>query len=127
MNVPKDLKYTDSHEWVRTEADGTVTIGITDHAQAALGDLVFIELPAVGRKLAAGESCGVVESVKAASDVYAPIAGEVTAGNDAAVGAPETVNADAYANWLWKMKPADLAALAALMDAAAYTKSIADA
>ena len=113
MNVPKELKYTDSHEWVRTEADGTVTIGITDHAQAALGDLVFIELPAVGRKLAAGESCGVVESVKAASDVYAPIAGEVDSGNDAAVGAPETVNADAYANWLWKMKPTDPAALAA--------------
>ena len=127
MNVPKDLKYTDSHEWVRTEVDGIVTIGITDHAQAALGDLVFIELPAVGRKLAAGESCGVVESVKAASDVYAPIAGEVTTGNDAAVGAPETVNADAYANWLWKMKPTDPAALAALMDAASYSKSIADA
>ena len=127
MNVPNDLKYTDSHEWVRAEADGTVTIGITDHAQAALGDLVFIELPAVGRKLAAGESCGVVESVKAASDVYAPIAGDVVAGNDAAVAAPEAVNADAYANWLWKMKPAHPAALAGLMDAAAYTKSIADA
>ncbi|HET9047150.1 MAG TPA: glycine cleavage system protein GcvH [Casimicrobiaceae bacterium] len=127
MNVPNDLKYTDSHEWIRKEADGTVTIGITDHAQAALGDLVFIELPAVGRKLAAGESCGVVESVKAASDVYAPIAGEVTAGNDSVVGAPETVNADAYANWLWKMEPADPAALAGLMDAAAYSKSIADA
>jgi len=127
MNVPNDLKYTDSHEWVRTEADGTVTIGITDHAQAALGDLVFIELPAVGRKLAAGESCGVVESVKAASDVYAPIAGEVVAGNDAAVAAPEAVNADAYANWLWQMKPADPAALAGLLDAAAYSKSIADA
>jgi glycine cleavage system H protein len=92
-----------------------------------LGDLVFIELPAVGRKLAAGESCGVVESVKAASDVYAPIAGEVTAGNDAVVGAPESVNADAYASWLWKMKPADPASLAGLMDAAAYSKSIADA
>jgi glycine cleavage system H protein len=127
MNVPPDLKYTDSHEWVRAEADGTVTIGITDHAQAALGDLVFIELPAVGRKLAAGESCGVVESVKAASDVYAPIAGDVVAGNDAAVAAPELVNADAYANWLWKMTPADPAALAGLMDAAAYAKSIADA
>jgi glycine cleavage system H protein len=127
MNVPNDLKYTESHEWVRAEADGTVTIGITDHAQAALGDLVFIELPAVGCKLAAGESCGVVESVKAASDVYAPIAGEVTAGNDAAVSAPETVNADAYAHWLWKMKPADAAALAGLMDAAAYSKTIADA
>ncbi len=127
MNVPNDLKYTESHEWIRKESDGTVTIGITDHAQAALGDLVFIELPAVGRKLAAGESCGVVESVKAASDVYAPIAGEVTAGNNSVVGAPETVNADAYANWLWKMKPADPAALASLMDAAAYSKSIADA
>ena len=127
MNVPTELKYTDSHEWVRQEADGTVTIGITDHAQAALGDLVFIELPAVGRTLAAGESCGVVESVKAASDVYAPIAGLVVAGNDAAVAAPETVNADAYAHWLWKMKPADPAALAGLMDAAAYSKSIADA
>jgi glycine cleavage system H protein len=126
MNVPNDLKYTDSHEWIRPEADGTVTVGITDHAQAALGDLVFIELPAVGRKLAAGESCGVVESVKAASDVYAPLAGEVTAGNDAVVGAPEAVNADPYANWLWKMKPADPAALAGLMDAAAYSKSIAD-
>jgi glycine cleavage system H protein len=127
MNVPNDLKYTDSHEWIRPEADGTVTVGITDHAQAALGDLVFIELPAVGRKLAAGESCGVVESVKAASDVYAPIAGEVTAGNDTVVGAPESVNADAYANWLWKMKPADPASLAGLMDAAGYSKSIADA
>ncbi|MET0204080.1 MAG: glycine cleavage system protein GcvH, partial [Casimicrobiaceae bacterium] len=94
MNVPKDLKYTDSHEWVRTEADGTVTIGITDHAQAALGDLVFIELPAVGRKLAAGESCGVVESVKAASDVYAPFAGEVVAVNDAITAAPEKLNED---------------------------------
>ena len=122
MNVPNGLKYTDSHEWVRAEADGTVTIGITDHAQAALGDLVFIELPAVGRKLAAGEACGVVESVKAASDVYAPIAGEVVAGNDAAVAAPEQINADAYANWLWRMKPADAGALARLLDAAAYTK-----
>ena len=127
MNVPPELRYTDSHEWIRAEADGTVTIGITDHAQAQLGDLVFIELPAVGRKLAAGEACGVVESVKAASDVYAPIAGDVVGGNDAVVGAPEQVNADAYASWLWKMKPADAAALAGLMDAAAYTKTIADA
>jgi glycine cleavage system H protein len=127
MNVPNDLKYTASHEWVRVDADGTATIGITDHAQQALGDLVFIELPAVGRKLAAGESCGVVESVKAASDVYAPLAGEVIAGNDDVVSAPEKVNADAYANWLWKMKPADAGAIAGLMDAAAYSKSIADA
>ena len=122
MNVPSELKYTDSHEWIRAEADGTVTIGITDHAQAQLGDLVFVELPAVGRKLAAGEACGVVESVKAASDVYAPLAGEVIAGNDAVVGSPEQVNADAYASWLWKMKPADAAALAGLMDAAAYRR-----
>ena len=112
MNVPADLKYTDSHEWMRAEADGTVTVGITDHAQAALGDLVFIELPAVGRKLAAGEACAVVESVKAASDVYAPIAGEVVAVQRRADGAPETVNADAYGAWLFRLKPADAGALA---------------
>ena len=127
MNVPTDLKYTDSHEWVRAESDGTVTIGITDHAQAALGDLVFIELPAVGRTLAAGEACGVVESVKAASDVYAPFAGEVTGANDAVKAAPEQINADAYGHWLWKMRPADAGALAGLMDAAAYTKTAEDA
>ncbi len=127
MNVPTDLRYTASHEWIRTEADGTVTIGITDHAQAALGDLVFIELPAVGRRLAAGEACGVVESVKAASDVYAPFAGEVTGANDAVKDAPEQINADAYGHWLWKMRPADAGALAGLMDAAAYTKTAEDA
>jgi glycine cleavage system H protein len=127
MNVPGDLKYTESHEWIRSEADGTVTIGITDHAQSALGDLVFVELPAVGRKLASGEACAVVESVKAASDVYAPIAGEVVAANAAVTDAPEKINADAYGNWLWKMKPADAGALAGLMDAAAYTKTAEDA
>jgi glycine cleavage system H protein len=127
MNVPTDLKYTDSHEWIRAEADGTVTIGITDHAQAALGDLVFIELPAVGRVLVAGEACGVVESVKAASDVYAPFAGEVTGANEAVKAAPEQINADAYGHWLWKMRPADAGALAGLMDAAAYTKTAEDA
>ena len=127
MNVPKDLKYTDSHEWVRRESDGTLTIGITDHAQEALGDLVFVELPAVGRKLAAREACAVVESVKAASDVYAPVAGEVIAVNDAVTGAPEKVNEDAYAAWLWKMKPADANALDALLDAAAYEKTAGDA
>src|SRR5437870_10166696 len=105
MNVPADLKYTDSHEWVRREADGTVTIGITDHAQSALGDLVFIEMPAVGRKLAAREACAVVESVKAASDVYAPVAGEVVAINETVTGTPEQVNQDAYAAWLFRMKP----------------------
>ena len=121
MNVPADLKYTDSHEWIRTEADGTLTIGITDHAQEALGDLVFIELPAVGRTVSAGEVCAVVESVKAASDIYAPVAGTVVAVNDAVVAAPEKVNADAYANWLYKLKPAKAADVAALLDAAAYT------
>src|SRR5207247_10298804 len=107
MNVPGDLKYTDSHEWIRSESDGTVTIGITDHAQSALGDLVFVELPAVGRKLAAGEACAGAESVKAASDVYAPLAGEVVAINDALANSPELVNQDAYAAWLYRMRPSD--------------------
>ncbi len=123
MNVPDNLKYTASHEWVRTEADGSVTIGITDFAQDALGDLVFIELPDVGRTLSAGESCAVVESVKAASDVYAPIAGEVTAINDALKDAPEQLNADAFAAWLWKMKP--VGDLGSLMNAEAYKQNIA--
>ena len=127
MNVPSNLKYTESHEWIRSEADGTVTIGITDHAQSALGDLVFVELPAVGRKLAAGEACAVVESVKAASDVYAPLAGDVVAINDAVTSSPELVNQDAYAAWLFRMRPADTNALATLLDAAAYTKTVGEA
>ena len=127
MNVPAELKYTESHEWIRTETDGTLTIGITDHAQEALGDLVFIELPMVGRKVAAREACAVVESVKAASDVYAPVAGEVVAPNDEVVKTPEKVNADAYANWFYKLKPASAADLAKLLDAAAYTKLVAEA
>ncbi|MBK9116954.1 MAG: glycine cleavage system protein GcvH [Betaproteobacteria bacterium] len=127
MNVPAHLKYADSHEWMRAEADGTVTVGITDHAQAALGDLVFIELPAVGRALKAGEACAVVESVKAASDVYAPIAGEVVAVNADVTGTPESVNQDAYAAWLFRVKPADPGALATMLDAAAYTKLISEA
>ena len=97
MNVPASLKYADSHGWMRAESDGTVTIGITDHAQAALGDLVFIELPAVGRQLKKDEACAVVESVKAASDVYAPIAGEVVAVNDALPGALRTISAGVVA------------------------------
>jgi glycine cleavage system H protein len=127
MNVPGNLKYTASHEWVRSEADGTVTVGITDHAQAALGDLVFLELPAVGRKVAAEEACAVVESVKAASDIYAPVAGEVVAVNDALASAPEQVNQDAYAAWLFKLKPADAGAVAKLLDAAAYAATVGDA
>src|SRR5438477_12574210 len=105
MNVPSNLRYTEAHEWVRAESDGTLTVGITDHAQAALGDLVYVELPAVGRVVAAGEACAVVESVKAASDIYAPVAGEIVAGNTALSGTPEVVNEDAYAGWLFKMKP----------------------
>ena len=120
MNTPAELKYTESHEWVRKESDGTVTVGITDHAQEALGDLVFIELPALGRKLTAGEACAVVESVKAASDIYAPVAGEVVAVNDAVTASPESVNADAYGNWLFKLKPADASAADKLLDAAGY-------
>jgi glycine cleavage system H protein len=127
MNVPAELKYTASHEWVRAESDGTVSVGITDHAQEALGDLVFIELPEVGRKASAGEAIGVVESVKAASDVYAPVAGEVVAVNAGVVDAPEKLNADAYANWLYKLKPANAADLAKLLDAASYIKTVGEA
>jgi glycine cleavage system H protein len=112
---------------VRTEADGTVSIGITDHAQAALGDLVYLELPDVGRKLAAAEACAVVESVKAASDVYAPVAGEVVAVNTAAAEAPGDVNQDPYAAWFFRLKPADATGLANLLDAKAYEATIGDA
>ena len=127
MNVPAELKYAESHEWMRAEPDGTVTIGITDHAQAALGDLVYIELPEVGRVLAKDEGCAIVESVKAASDVYAPIAGTVVAVNDEVTGAPESVNADAYAAWLFRLKPAAADALAGMLDATAYGRIIGDA
>jgi glycine cleavage system H protein len=119
--VPAELRYVDSHEWVRKQPDGTVVIGITDHAQAALGDLVFVETPKVGRKLAANEACAVVESVKAASDVYSPIAGEVIEANAALASAPETINTDAYGDgWMWKLKPANPADVDALLDAAGY-------
>jgi glycine cleavage system H protein len=126
MNVPADLKYTKSHEWVKQEADGTVTVGITDHAQEALGDIVFLELPEPGRQVAAGKECAVVESVKAASDIYAPVSGEIVARNDAAADAPESVNQDAYATWLFKLKPANASDLAGLLDAAAYEKVAAE-
>jgi len=122
MSIPSELKYTKSHEWLKQEADGSVTIGITDHAQEALGDIVFLELPEVGRTVKAGEECAVVESVKAASDIYAPLSGEITGRNDGAVDAPESVNTDAYAAWLFKMKPSNLAEIAALLDAAAYAQ-----
>lgn len=128
MTTPTNLKYAASHEWARLEADGTVTIGISDHAQEALGDIVFLELPAVGRVVKAGEECAVVESVKAASDIYAPVSGEVVDANQAAVDAPESINADAYANWLFRVKPVDAAQcakeLGALLDAAAYNATL---
>jgi glycine cleavage system H protein len=124
VNVPADLKYAESHEWMRAEPDGTVTIGITDHAQAELGDLVFVELPKVGRVLEVGEACAIVESVKAASDVYAPIAGEVVAANDSLTATPEALNENAYAAWLFRVKPANADPLADMLDAAAYEKLI---
>ncbi len=125
-NVPANLKYTDSHEWLRLEADGTVTVGITDHAQEALGDLVFVELPEVGAHFDAGKELAVVESVKAAADVYAPLSGTVTAVNTDTADAPESVNQDAYAAWLFQMKPDNAADLDKLLDAAAY-QAVADA
>jgi len=124
MSIPADLKYTPSHEWVRVEADGTLTVGITHHAQELLGDMVFVESPATGRTLAKGEECAVVESVKAASDVYAPVAGEVVAANGEVESSPESVNQDAYAAWLFKLKPANPADVDALLDAAAYQKLV---
>ena len=126
MNIPADLKYTESHEWIRAEADGTVTVGITEYAQDALGDIVFVELPKVGKSFSAGDDAAVVESVKAASDIYAPVAGEIIAVNDAVSAAPESINADAYAAWLFKMKPADAGAIGKLLDAAAYGKATAE-
>lgn len=121
-NIPQDLKYAKSHEWVRSEGDGTVTVGVTDHAQDLLGDMVFVELPEVGRELATEEECAVVESVKAASDVYAPIAGEVIEVNSDLEDAPETVNSDPYGDgWLFKLKVADSGEVDALLDAEAYS------
>jgi glycine cleavage system H protein len=127
MNIPDSLRYTASHEWVRQEADGTLSIGITDHAQDSLGELVFVELPEAGRRLAAGDACAVVESVKAASDVYAPFAGEVVARNDALAEAPNELNKDPDAAWLFRIKPAAGARLDNLMDAQTYRKSFSQA
>ena len=123
-NVPSTLKYTKSHEWIRVEDDSTLTIGVTDHAQEALGDIVFLELPEAGRALSAGEACAVIESVKAASDIYAPVAGEIIAINSAIVDAPDTLNADPYNAWLFKIKPTNLDDIDALLDATGYAKAI---
>jgi len=123
MTVPTNAKYTNSHEWARQESDGTITIGITDHAQHALGDMVFVELPKIGAKIIAKKECGVVESVKSASDVYSPLSGEVVAINDAVVAAPATLNQDPQgAAWLFRIKPSDVKELDTLMDATAYAK-----
>jgi glycine cleavage system H protein len=120
-NIPVDLKYSKSHEWVRVNDDGSVTVGISDSAQDQLGDLVFIEVPEVGQTVTAEEACAVVESVKAASDVYAPVSGEIVEVNESLSDAPETVNQDAYGEgWLFRMQPADASELDALLDADAY-------
>lgn len=120
MSIPANLKYTKSHEWVRTEADGTVTVGITAHAQELLGDMVFVENPEVGRQLTANEECAVVESVKAASDIYAPVSGTVVAINEAVAAAPEKINADPYENWMFRIKPDNAADVNGLLSAADY-------
>ena len=126
MTTPDNLKYTKSHEWVKQEADGTVTVGITFHAQSQLGDVVFVENPGVGRKVKQDEECGVIESVKAAADIYAPLSGEIVAANDELADAPEKINQDPYSAWMFRIKPGNPAELAGLLDAAAYQK-IADA
>jgi glycine cleavage system H protein len=126
MNIPADRRYTSSHEWVASGPNGTLTVGISDHAQGQLGDLVFIELPKVGRKVAAGEACAVVESVKAASDVYAPVAGAITETNPAVVTDPEKVNKDAYGAWLFRIRPDDHKSIAGLLDARGYQAVIGD-
>ena len=126
MNIPADLKYTASHEWVRLEADGTLTVGITEYAQDALGDIVFVELPKVGKQFTAGDDAAVVESVKAASDIYAPVTGEVIEVNQAVADAPDSINSDAFSAWLFKLKPTDANATAALLDADAYGKATAE-
>ncbi len=125
-NIPSDLRYAKSHEWLKSEADGTVTVGITDYAQNSLGDITFVQLPKVGTVLKAGETFGVIESVKAASDVYAPVGGTVVAVNGALDHAPETVNGSPYeAGWLMKVKPANPADAGQLLDAAAYATVVA--
>ncbi|AHF65420.1 glycine cleavage system protein GcvH [Pseudomonas cichorii] len=124
-NIPAELRFAESHEWARLESDGTVTVGISDHAQEALGDVVFVELPEVGKVFAATDAAGVVESVKAASDIYSPVAGEVIAVNEELADAPELLNSTPYEAWIFKLKPSDATAdLAKLLDAAGYKNAI---
>jgi glycine cleavage system H protein len=125
-NIPKDLKYTKSHEWVKPNADGSVTVGITHHAQDLMGDMVFVDLPQAGTQVTSGKECGVVESVKAASDVYAPVSGEIVEANAALSDSPETVNKDPYGSgWMFRLKPANKAEVDALLDAKAYEALVA--
>ncbi|MBB3322396.1 glycine cleavage system protein GcvH [Atlantibacter sp. RC6] len=126
-NVPGELKYSKEHEWLRKEADGTYTVGITEHAQELLGDMVFVDLPDVGATVSAGEDCAVAESVKAASDIYAPISGEIVAVNDALSDSPEQVNSEPYgAGWIFRIKASDESELEALLDAAGYEALLED-
>ena len=120
MTIPSDLRYTATHQWVKTEADGAVSVGITDHAQQQLGDVVFVQAPEIGRRVKRGENCAVVESVKAASDIPAPVSGEIVAINSAAGDAPETLNREPYQTWLFRIRPSDVSEMAALLDAVAY-------
>ena len=122
MTTPADLKYSRTHEWIRMEADGTATIGITFHAQEQLGDIVFVQSPQVGRSLSQGEECGVIESVKAAADLYSPLSGEVTAVNSELETSPQRINEAPYTAWLFRLKLNDTGELASLLDAAAYEK-----
>ena len=125
MNIPAELRYAKTHEWTRLEPDGTLTVGITDHAQEMLGDIVFVELPQAGKHLAAGAECAVVESVKAAADVYAPVSGEVIAANADLGDKPQAINADAYGAWLFRLKPDNAAERDALLDAKGYADQLA--
>jgi glycine cleavage system H protein len=126
-NIPQELKYASSHEWVRSEGNGVYTVGITEHAQDLLGDMVFVELPDVGDAVAQGDDVAVAESVKAASDIYAPISGEILAVNEALNDAPETVNSAPYTDgWMFQIKASDEAEVAGLLDAAGYAASIAE-
>lgn len=126
-NVPQELRYTKTHEWIKREDDGSLTVGITDHAQGLLGDLVFVEVPEEGDTFNDGDDCAVIESVKAASDVYCPVAGEVITGNEALADTPEVINQDAFGDgWIFKLKPEDDGAFDGLMDADEYIELVAE-
>ena len=124
MNIPADLRYAATHEWARKETDGTISVGITHHAQDLLGDMVYVENPKIGRKLKKGEECGVVESVKAASDIYAPVSGEVVAVNGDLDEAPQKINENAYEAWMFRIRPENVAELDALLDPSGYEKLV---